>query len=157
MPANVSIDVRNVDQVKRVLRIVEPELAKEMTVRFREAGSVIAREARAKTPRRTGASRRSIRVYQGGKKIGSGSRGRRRLAGFRVIQRAKGGSIIEFAKNAPSGKKQAISLVKNLSAKYGEPGRFMWAAYDRNKAEVDGKFQSAVRDAEAKLNAKLGF
>lgn len=157
MAANVSIDVRNVDQVKRVLKIVEPELSKELTVKFRDAGNVIARDARAKTPKRTGASRRSIRVLQGGKKIGSGSRGRRRLAGFRVVQKAKGGSIIEFAKNAPSGKKQAISLVRNLTAKYGSPGRFMWAAYDRNKQVVDMKFQSAVSDAERKLNTKLGL
>lgn len=153
--------IYGVDETMKVLKSVDKDLAKELNKKFVAAGRIVANAARPRYPRRTGAARRSVRVYQGGRNIrrggGVGMRNRRtvRLAGFRVEQQSRGGSIIEFAAQS-RGSARGKTLAKTLNAKYGSPGRFLWQAMDENKAEVSALSNQAVRDAEAKLNQRLG-
>lgn len=155
-------EITGLDQTLRIMRAVDKEIAQELNRNFKQAGQIIADAARPKYPRRSGRSRQGVRVYIGGGKRriggGVGNRNRRsvRMAGFRVVQTAKGGSILEFALQNRTGTKQAESLVENITRKYGRPGRFLWQAYDENKDAVDSAFEKSVRDAEAKLNAKVG-
>lgn len=174
MPVKGRVVIKGVPETQDILRKVSPVLAGEMNKEFKRLGRDIATGARAITPVRSGKSKRSIRVYLGAGKIKrsssraaasdrarraggtavppGGNRSTERLSGFRVVQNAKGGSILEFADKWRNDRGR--KMVEAVRRKYPQrPGRFMWLAHDRRRGQVDASLQKIRRDTEAKLQA----
>jgi hypothetical protein len=103
----------------------------------------------------------------GGYRPSSSTRGKR--VGMRVTaigstgssgsdwsQRGALSAILEFyGKVQPGQTTRAQSCTKTLNERYGQPGRFLWSAWDSQKATAIPRIEAAVRTAEKQLQQTL--
>jgi hypothetical protein len=155
---NAEIIVENLKETQYVLSRIDPELSGKLKSRLLAASNIIADEARAYT-----VSLGTITDGRGGispiaDQLGEALAGitvkKGRGVGYKIQQRNKIGSIVEFAANGktPQGK----ALVEMLDRKFGEPGRFMWEAADKNREVVIQAVQEAVAKTVDEANSKFG-
>ena len=50
---------------------------------------------------------------------------------------------------------QARGLIESLNRRYGQPGRFLWAAWDKTGKDVLDRIRTAMLEAERDLQATL--
>jgi hypothetical protein len=137
--ADIQIDTRALAQMNHELKLFAPDLKKELDKRLRKIGNAIAKDAKGRTPQRTGRARASIKT-------------RVRNRGDDLIVSVMGRTqLLEFAENghSPQGK----SLVQTLDSRYGQPGRFLWDAYDRNKPEPE--IEQAIREVSREFESRI--
>lgn len=83
-------------------------------------------------------------------------RSRKSVTVVKVMNDTRQGQILEFAGSASSGKtRQGKALIASLNSKYGETGRFMWAAYDMLEPYVVDQVNDAVREVEEFLDSSF--
>lgn len=155
---NAQVIVENLKETQYVLSRIDPELSGKLKSRLLAASNIIADEARAFT-----VSLGTITDGKGGmspiaEQVGEAVAGitvkKARGVGYKIQQRDKIGSIVEFAANGktPQGK----ALVEMLDRKFGATGRFMWEAADNNRETVIQAVQDAIAKTVDEANAKFG-
>jgi len=72
---------------------------------------------------------------------------------IRLITRARGAAIIEFA--AQGKTPQGRALVDTLEMRYGKPGRVLWEAWDRHADRVTARIQGVVLNAQKALQSVI--
>lgn len=151
MDAGVRIDTYGFDATVKAIQAFDPTMYRRMLAAAKRSVAPILAEAKADSPIRTGQMAANWRVKK--------SRSTRRNGysfGYSVVGGLRQNVILEFAGSKSSGHTpQGSSLIRSLSSTYGQPGRFAWAAYDRNHAQVDSNFLAAVKTAETEMQARL--
>lgn len=75
---------------------------------------------------------------------------------YRIKATSAPAAILEFAGSASRGlTPQGMSLIETLDARYGTPGRFIWASWDASSRAVESAVEAAVKDTGANAQAKL--
>lgn len=153
---NANIQIDGVKSTIRALKEFEPGIRLRMNREIRRSLETVKGRALAKYP--TGAydikitqknMLGSIRAASGGATLSRSQRWGDAPPGIRA-------AIFEFAGSLDSGATpQAEGLIKHLNAKYGSPGRFLWAAWDESGRQVLEQIATAVKRAERDLQASL--
>lgn len=153
--SNTNVQIIGVKQTITALRAFEPDLLKAMNKEIRESLKPVRDRAKGKYP--NGAW--SININQ--KKIlGSIAAASGGVGGLQKTwgESAPGikAAIFEFAGSTQEGRTpQAAGLIKALTARYGQPGRFLWSAWDELGSGVLSNIEGSVRRAERDLQASL--
>ena len=150
--SNVRID--GVKQTIDALRAFTPDVERLLDTQIKDALRATETAARARYPRGSwivGRSKKKMLGYiaarAGGgsskKSWGAGPPGRR-------------AGIFEFIGTGYAGDRpQVLGLIKSLQARFGSPGRFLWAAWDATGSDVLERIEESVRGAERELQAHL--
>ena len=147
--SGVQVDYTRLARIREALEAFPPKVRLSVNRDLRQAGTAVTSEAagrvRALATRGTGETARSYRTQV-------------RARGIRIVSKARGGSILEFAgKVNPAGKTvQGASLIRTLNERYGPPGRILWAAWDKRAVEVNARITATVEAAERMLQSSLG-
>ena len=158
-----AVDVSGVPQTRSLLARFEPDLLKRLDRRLNSVARDLRSGAQANFER-TGASGAAYtirtRSRRGGfsKAVttvpGSVGRGERWSSSPGVLAR-----VFEFASGVRNAKPQNVqrtrSLIATLTARYGSPGRFLWAAFDEREVSIREEAASAVREAEDEYTRRL--
>ena len=156
---DVGVRVLGVDETVRTLRAFDKGLYRRMLMATRKAVEPIRAEAAGRAPRGTrphrdgdGPMAASYRVKRGKAR----QLGRRGSFGYIVHNPTRAATILEFAGSVSAGNTpQGRSLIRNLTARYGNTGRFAWQAHDRRKASTEAALLGAVRAAEMEMQTRL--
>lgn len=138
---------------------VDEEMAKQFRKRLKATGTIIAETARRSAPRgRSGLMQMSYK---------SQLRSRESVTVVKVLNETRQGQILEFAGSTTNGSgirrtkngvvpsNQGRNLIASLNSKYGETGRFMWAAYDALEPYIVDEVNDAVREVEEFLDSSF--
>jgi len=145
--AYIDIDVSQLERVQLQLSQFDPQLRRELNKRLRKAADVVRAEASATVRSRATTHSRSSR------RTASSYRVQVRAKGIRVIGSTPGAAILEFAGKASGEGRTARgrTLIRTLNERYGQPGRVLWAAFDRHKEQVEADVREAVAWAEEQI------
>jgi hypothetical protein len=157
-----AVDVAGIPQTRALLARFEPDLLKRLDRRL----NVIARRLKAGAQANlaaTGVTGNGYRV-----------RTRARVGRFSKSVIASGGgytethwgdtpgvlaAIFEFANGVRDSQPQNVprtkSLIATLNAKYGQPGRFLWAAWDEQKVASLAAVETEIKAVEAEYTARM--
>lgn len=141
----LDINVAGAMATARALRVVDRNLSERLVRGLRRPALGVAAKARRRYPVVSGQSRRGISV----KAVPA----RKAAFGLKIVQVARGGSIIEFANQSHTA--QGATLVKTLAARYGAPGRVLWGAWDESRAQVDQEMSAAVKQVETDVQVAV--
>ena len=68
-------------------------------------------------------------------------------------------AIFEFADGVRDARPQNVqrtkSMIATLNARYGSPGRFLWAAWDDRKVAALASIDAEIKAVEAEYTARL--
>ena len=177
--ASSTTHVRGLQASLKVLREIEPSLAKDARARLRNDAKPIVQEAKGMIPDvplsrwHSGTAKMQDRKGQKTLRTGTGfpvfesAAARRRIAlsitnkgvkGFTgkrrliaVVEKDAAGQILDYA-----GRKNSSNVfARNLSAKNGKASRFMWPAAEKHLDTVRKSIQASVRDIERQANREL--
>jgi hypothetical protein len=154
---SAEIVVEGLEPLRAALKEFEPKLLKTMDREIRAVARGVTSKADANWTR-TG----STPIY----KIRSSSRGKR--VGVRILipggashasndwsEPSVLGAILEFFGKVGTKTAQAASCLQTLNERYGEPGRFLWSAWDDSKDFAMDAIEASVRRAERDLQSEL--
>jgi len=150
--ANIRID--GVRETVAALKAFTPEVEAQLDYEIKEALERVHTATQANYPKGAwvvGRSRKRLLGYiaaraGGGKSTKSWGKG---PAGRRA-------AIFEFIGSQYAGTRpQVLGLIASLNERYGQPGRFLWAAWEQIGARVLEDIEAAVKGAEAALQAQL--
>jgi hypothetical protein len=150
--ADSNIRIDGVRATITALRDFEPEVKKVLDKEIRQALSIVREAAKSRYPKGSwvvGVNRKKL--------LGFIATGRGQKAA-RFSDSAPGvrAAIFEFAGRPGPGKTpQAKAMIASLTRRYGEPGRFMWDAFDTKGQAALGDIKKAVEKAEAELQRRL--
>jgi hypothetical protein len=149
-----NIRITGVRQTIAALKAFTPGVEKVLGEQIREALAATQRAAQGIYPRGSwviGRNRKKLLGYiaaragggGGGKSWGAGPAGRR-------------AGIFEFIGSSYGGDRpQVLSTIASLNSRYGQPGRFLWSAWDQTGKQVLDDIKVAVQGAERELQARL--
>lgn len=147
-----NIQITGVKQTIAALQAFDPEIKKTLTKQIREALATTRTRAIGKYPRGAWSINVNQKKILGSIVARSGARAVRWGDSDPGVRAA----IFEFAGSTQPGKTpQARAMIASLNARYGQPGRFLWSAWDETGAGVLNDIQTAVRGAERELQARL--
>lgn len=155
MTGQTNIQIIGVKKTIKALGEFEPELKKRMNSEIRKALTQTRNVAKGKYP----GGAWSININN--KKLlgsiaataGGGTWGTKSLSELAPGTRA---AILEFIGTKYSGNRpQVVGLINTMNARYGSPGRFLWAAWEQTGDTVLKDIESAVLSAERDLQASL--
>ena len=153
------VEIRGLGDTIKALKKVDRKAAKELDRELTGMAAVIAAEATAtgtrvpsNMPRALG-SRAGLPEYAVGK-------GRRQLGAsfsFGVLGLNYNAALGEFAgATTPGGfSSQGAALIRNLDARFGEPGRIGWAAFDARRDDMEAEMLAAVARAEGRIQREM--
>lgn len=169
----VKADLYGYDQLKRLMREIDPEIRKRMDKEIRSLAKPIADSAKAHAPatvmsgwmderwqgkwakRRYDRSKvaKGISIRQGGKR----TRGSVTKVAWKVTNKSAPGSIYEVAGRKSAGKTpQGRVFIGNLN-RDGKASRLIWDAFEREGGER--KFNSGIAEIihryESELKARI--
>jgi hypothetical protein len=148
--ANIRVD--GVKATVNALKTFEPELHKALNKSIRKSLNVVKARAQGKYPEGQWAVQLTTKRLLGSIYARGGS-----VTG-RWGESAGGvkASIFEFVGSRTMGDTpQAKGLIKSLTTRYGQPGRFLWAAWDEVGDTALEQIRVAVKTAESELQARL--
>ena len=161
--ATPTLDLDGLPETRRILRQFEPDLLKRLDLRIGRLTRDLKTGAEAKFSR-TGAEGNAYRI-----------RTRNRIDGFSKSVTTERGSvapgekwstepgvlaaIFEFMAAPRDAQPQNVprvrSLIATLNARYGTPGRFLWAAWDDAGGRYLDEATVEVEAVEAEYSARL--
>ena len=150
-----NVKIVGVAETVAALRVFTPDLLKGMNAEIRRSLKPVRARAQGKFPD----GQWSININQ--KKIlGSIAATSGGVGGLksRWGDSAPGikAAIFEFAGSVQGGQTpQAQGLIRSLTERYGQPGRFLWSAWDELGAGVLQNIEEAVHRAERELQANM--
>lgn len=148
-----SIDVLGVKKTIRALKAFAPEVEKRLNNEIRKSLRRTRDRALSKYPKG------AYTVQVNAKKIlgtvlatPGGTRAKRWGDSAPGIKAA----VFEFAGSRQRGETpQARRMIESLNARYGQPGRFLWSAWDETGKDVLSDIKTALKRAERDLQATL--
>lgn len=183
-PVDLKVTVTGLEQLKKELASVAPDLKSELLKTFRDKANEVATLGRSRIPgfspmsgwrtkpavkgrTRGGAgwpawdsarAQAGIRVRQGVRDTS----GRGYSFGYRVINASPSGMIFELA-GRTNGGKQGLSnnpnagkgFIDNLNAGHGRAGRSIWQAYDALAASIQADTFSNLEKITAEYERRL--
>lgn len=147
-----NIQITGVKETITALDAFAPEVKKVLNRQIRSALEVVKRGAEARYPEGAWIIKITKRNLLGSITTKPGSVGDKNWGSADPGVKA---AIFEFAENNPSGRPQVAGLLATLNRRYGAPGRFLWAAWDSDGEDALNKIKTAVKKAEAELQARL--
>jgi len=172
MPA---IKITGIEATIAALKKFEPEMYKRMKVRLRAAGREVSNLANARLPR-IAQGGFGTKISDRGKSVGmvvyarAGSKSGMNAAIFEFAKNAgtasssmKSGKLKTIRKRFASGPaggsrpggSQGAAMVSWLSNDYGQPGRFLWQAWDLKRTAVIAEVEGIWRQGEVDLQASM--
>lgn len=181
MTNGVAITVTGLDQLKKELGILAPDLKNQLTKVFRNAAKDVRDDARhkigdisplrgwksvpPKKPRSRGgagfpiwnAARAAKGIdYKAGVTApgfsGSG-RSSAKFFGYRVYNASPVGNILESARK--SHRKSSETFIQGLAAHYGHAGRLIYSAYDKRHHQIDQAIGSEVERIVSEYDKRI--
>lgn len=150
--SNIQID--HVKATITALKDFEPDLYKKLNTQIRRELGVIKNIAKGKYPKGEWQVQINAKRILGSIRTRPGSSDpRQRWGDSDPGVRA---SIFEFAGSRTTGDTpQAAGLIASLTRRYGQPGRFLWSAWDEKGKSAITNIERAVKSAERELQARL--
>ncbi len=151
--ADTNIRITGVAKTVKALREIEPEVAKRMNTTIRKALSVTSAGAKQRYPKGAWSVNINTKKILGSISARSGLRLDNDWGNSAPGVKA---AIFEFAGSRQPGRTpQARGLIKSLTERYGQPGRFLWDSWDDTGKEALNTIEQAIRSAERELQMKL--
>lgn len=149
-----NVRITGVKQTIRALDAFEPEVKKALNKTIRRALNEVKRGAEMRYPNGAWQVRLNNRNLLGSITTRAGTaRGAKSWGDADAGVKA---AIFEFAGSVQEGRTpQARGLIKSLNLRYGQTGRFLWAAWDAEGQMALDTIRDAVYIAERELQAKL--
>jgi hypothetical protein len=159
-PTGLSVDVADIPQTRALLARFEPDLLKRLDSELTAIAVNLKRRAQSyiAVTGVTGTAYRVLTRTRQGRfsKSVTTARGHARHWGDAPGQLA---AIFEFANGVRDAEPQNVqrtrSLIDTLNARYGKPGRFLWAAWDDRAAADMAAVDATVKAVEAEYSARL--
>lgn len=174
---NTSIEVAGVKEALHTLNRIDKEARRQLTRDYKEIVAPMINTAKILTPATPplsgmayrwnpgnrgdvfpwddAKSDKGMKPFVSGKKPKSFGGFTSHLATFGIRWSAPGADVVEMSGkgNVPTAKGKEMVAV--LTARYGEPGRFLWRAYEQHKDEVEAGVEKLVKDLMRMLNERL--
>jgi hypothetical protein len=149
--SNIRID--GVRQTIAALKAFTPDVEKVLGDQIRDALGATQEAAQNRYPRGSwviGRNRKKLLGY-----IAARAGGKRAASWGDSAPGIRAG-IFEFLGSTYGGSRpQVLGAIASLNARYGQPGRFLWSAWDESGQRVLDQIRVAVQEAEKKLQATL--
>jgi hypothetical protein len=173
------ITVTGLDQLKKELSVLAPDLKNQLTKVFRNSAKKVRDDARGKVPSDPPLSHwRTVKTVNGSVRNGVGfphydaaqiragieykagvtapgfqAKHSQKFFGYRVYNASAAGNILEVSKHAQS--KSGPSFIAGLMAKIGTTGRLIYKAFDDNEAEINQATSREVDRIMAEYDRRL--
>jgi hypothetical protein len=166
-----SLEVVGVKEALRTLNKMDKVARRQLTKDYAQIVSPVVKEARSLTPAKAplsgmaytwkgrgakqtkpifpynaGATDRGIKPFVSGKKPRQFGGFVSNLATFGVRWNSSDAIVIEMSGKGPVPTAKGKQMVRDLSQRYGEPGRFLWKAYLKHEAEVVRNVEVLIKD-----------
>lgn len=166
-----SLEVVGVKEALRKLNQIDKSARKQLTKDYAQIVSPIITEARSNTPAtaplsgmayhwkgrgakqtkpifpyNASATDRGIRPFVSGKKPRQFGNFVSNLATFGVRWNHSDAIVIEMSGKGPVPTAKGKQMVRDLSQRYGTPGRFLWKAYLRHEKQVILEVEKLIKD-----------
>ncbi len=172
-----SIEVVGIKEALRELNKIDKVARRQITKDYKELVAPVINTAQSLTPSApplSGMGYRwnpgnrgdvfpwdGVKVDKGMKAFVSGKKPRQfggftsHLATFGIRWSAPGADVAEMSGkgNVPTAKGR--EMVQALSARYGQPGRFLWKAYTQHQQDVLAGMERLVKDVMRQVNERL--
>lgn len=177
MSAAASIEVIGVKDALRELGKIDKEARRQLTRDYKEIVAPAVNTAKNLTPTspplsgmqynwksKSGAqlmpwsdqqSDKAIKPFISGKKPKTFSGYTSHLATFGVRWSAANATIVEMSGRGSVPTEKGQQMVQALSARFGQPGRFLWRAFIQHEREVQQGVQNLVKDLMRQVNEKV--
>lgn len=153
MAQDTAIGITGIKATKAALRAFRPDIEKRLNAEIRKALGTTLAAAKGNYP--DGAWKL---VLNQRKLLGSimATPGKRIDNNWGASDPGVKAAIFEFAGSRGMGATpQARGLIESLNRRYGQPGRFLWAAWDKTGKDVLDRIRTAMLEAERDLQATL--
>lgn len=148
-----SIEVTGVKATIRALEVFAPEIRERLNKNIREALATTNIRAKGHFPQGAWVVRINKKKLLGTIMAKPGNRVDNKWGDSDPGVKA---AIFEFAGSRTSGATpQSKGLIASLNRRYGQPGRFLWAAWDETGKDVLDRIRTAMLAAERDLQSKL--
>lgn len=148
-----AIEVYGVKQTIAAMEQFAPEIRKRMNKEIRQQLAFTQARARSLYPHGAWQIVINKKRLLGSIQTAPGTLNRKKWGESDPGARA---AIFEFVGSQTEGDTpQVQGLIKSLNARYGEPGRFLWEAWDETGRSVLSNIRTSVLAAERDLQAKL--
>lgn len=149
---NIRID--GVKETIKALGVFEPEVKKAMNKEIRKSLAQVRNVAKGKYPQGAWSVRLNNKKLLGSIAATAGGGGW--TTSLKDTPPGTRAGVLEFIGSKYSGNDPQVSgLIKSLNARYGQPGRFLWSAWDQVGAKALEDIKAAVLKAERDLQASL--
>lgn len=170
MPASQRIEVEGVAKSLKILRALEPELAKEVQRQLKASVKPVIAEAKQNLPR-SALSNWGSWVTPRGRNLGYDATAAKRgiaIAQQTTAKRTRRGysrtiALLEIRNQSPAGavfelagaKNAASVFNRNIERKHGAPKRVLYKAWDQRGDKVDQDIEDAVNRIEREITSRL--
>jgi len=177
-----NVTISGLDQLKKELGVLAPDLKNQLTKVFRNAAKEIRDDARRlvsdEPPMR---GWRTVKAISGTSRGGAGwpeydasriragieykagvtapgfsSKGSTKFFGYRVYNASPQGNIMEVAGRKSAGSGTGVQFIQNLNSKNGTAGRLIYRAFDAKESSINLKLNREVEritnEYERRLN-----
>lgn len=178
----VDITITGLEQLKKELAILAPDLKNRLTKVFRDAAKQVRDAARASVPSDPPMHGwRTVAANKGSSRGGSGwpaynsaqiragieykagitapgfsAKGSQKFFGYRVYNASAPGNILEVAGRNSGGNGTGVQFIRNLTSRSGTPSRLIYKAFDSKESqinlEVEREVDSIMGEYERRLN-----
>ena len=177
MSATASIEVVGVKDAIRELGKIDKEARKQLTRDYKDLVAPAINTAKSLTPTNaplSGFARRwrgksgkeimpwsdpqsdkAIKPFISGKKPKAFSGYTSHLATFGLRWNAANATVVEMAGRGSVPTEAGRNMVQALSARYCQPGRFLWKAFLQHQSEVNAGMERLVKDVMRQVNERL--
>lgn len=148
-----AIEIRGVRATRNALQDFSPDIKRRMDATIRAALRETRDAAISRYPTGDWVVRVNRRNLLG---VIAARAGTGRASTFSASGGGVRAAVFEFAGKYQDGRTpQARGLIDSLNRRYGQPGRFLWDAWDATGEHVLTTIREAVLQAEAELQARL--
>lgn len=177
MSATASIEVIGVKDALRELGKIDKEARKQLTRDYKEIVAPAVNTAKSMTPSspplsgmkynwrgKSGQqlmpwsdqqSDKAIKPFISGKKPKAFSGFTSNLATFGIRWTSPNATIVEMSGRGSVPTEKGAQMVRSLSARYGQPGRFLWKAFLQHQSDVEQGMENLVKDLMRQVNERL--
>lgn len=154
MTGQTNVQIIGVKETVNALKAFEPDLLKRMNKEIRDSLGKVRDRAKGKYPGGSWSININNKKILGS--IAASARGGLVANSWGKSAPGTKAAIFEFVGSRYSGNDpQVTGLISSLTRRYGQPGRFLWSAWDELGSGVLSDIEQAVRRAERDLQANL--
>ena len=175
-----TLEVVGVKEALRELNKIDKKARRQLTKDYAEIVAPVVNEARALTPQQAplsgmaytwkgrgakqtkpifpyngNATDRAIKPFVSGKKPRQFGGFVSNLATFGVRWSSSDAIVVEMSGKGPVPTAKGKQMVRELSQRYGEPGRFLWKAYLKHEADVIRNVDRLIKDLMRRIQRDI--